>query len=92
MVFQWSITFDFEFEFFFQVLDDLSSYAMSRSSTYRKNLFFLWLVASGRKPGQPTTLVPHDVGFFMIAFFRHCATTIRTQEHVVLPVPSELNP
>ena len=49
-------------------------------------------VMSGRKPGQPTALVPHDAGVFTIAFSRHCLTTHGTQEHVALPVPSESNP
>ena len=48
--------------------------------------------ASGQKPGQLTTLVPHDVGVFTIAFSGHHVTTHGTQEHVALPVPSELNP
>ena len=58
----------------------------------KKSLILFTAATSGRKPGQPTALVPHNEGVFTTAFFRCCATTIRTQEHVVIPALSKLNP
>ena len=33
-----------------------------------KSFILFTAATSGRKPGQPTALVPHDKGVFMIAF------------------------
>ena len=44
-----------------------------------------------KSASQPTALAPHDVGFFMIAFFQALCGSHGTQPHFALPVLSEFN-